>query len=184
MREGNAKEQGLLSPALTARTREEEVPTNGLEGAPGEEAPSDSVDSSASMTLGSGALDGFKIEISKRFAFEASHHLNGLPERHKCGRDHGHSYRVEVRLTATELSGPGFVTDFGALEPFATYIKERFDHRDLNEVLEVEPTSELLALHLARWFIEHVEPTIPGRLVAVVVSETEKTSATCTVSER
>lgn len=132
----------------------------------------------------SGPLGGFQIEISKWFTFEAAHRLNGLPEGHQCGRHHGHSYRVEVRLNAQELTGPGFVTDFGALEPFADYIRTHLDHRDLNEVLEVEPTSELLALHLARWFMEHMEPTIPGRLVAVVVSETAKTSAICTVGSR
>ncbi|MEV7006673.1 6-carboxytetrahydropterin synthase [Streptosporangium sp. NPDC051022] len=129
-------------------------------------------------------MSGFQIEISKWFTFEAAHRLNGLPEDHQCGRRHGHSYRVEIRLSAEELTGPGFVTDFGALEPFAAYVRNHLDHRDLNEVLEVEPTSELLAVHLARWFREHVEPTIPGRLVAIAVSETAKTSAVCTVGSR
>ncbi|MEV4091090.1 6-pyruvoyl trahydropterin synthase family protein [Streptosporangium saharense] len=128
-----------------------------------------------------GSLYGFHVEISKWFTFEAAHRLNRLPEDHPCGRRHGHSYRVEVRLNAKRLTGPGFVTDFDALEPFAAYVRNHLDHRDLNEVLEVEPTSELLAIHLARWFMEHVEPTIPGWLVAVTVSETAKTSAVCTV---
>ncbi|WP_084008651.1 6-pyruvoyl trahydropterin synthase family protein [Planomonospora sphaerica] len=127
------------------------------------------------------ATSGFQLEISKWFGFEAGHRLNGLPDGHKCGRAHGHSYQVEVRLTAQALTGPGFVTDFGELEPFATYIADHLDHRDLNAVLAVEPTSELLAVHLARWFLEHVEPAVPGRLVAVTVKETTKTSATCTV---
>ena len=50
--------------------------------------------------------------IGKRFSFEAGHHLGGLPDGHKCARPHGHSYTVEVIVTAGELTGPGFVTDF------------------------------------------------------------------------
>lgn len=49
------------------------------------------------------------FRIGKRFTFEAAHQLANLPEGHKCGRLHGHSYNVEVVLTATELTGPGFV---------------------------------------------------------------------------
>jgi 6-pyruvoyltetrahydropterin/6-carboxytetrahydropterin synthase len=41
----------------------------------------------------------------------------------------------------------------------------------LNEVVDVAPTSELLARHLANWFIEYLEPRIPGRLLAVRVAE-------------
>lgn len=121
------------------------------------------------------------LTIGKTFTFEASHRLNGLHDGHKCGRLHGHSYQVTVELTADELVGPGFVTDFGDLSPLGAYLAEHFDHRDLNEVLDVEPTSELLAVHLVRWFLDQVQPVIAGRLVAVTVSETPKTWARCTV---
>ena len=60
--------------------------------------------------------------IGKRFSFEAGHRLGGLPEGHKCGRLHGHSYTVEVMLTATALSGPGFVADFAALDPLKEHL--------------------------------------------------------------
>lgn len=129
-------------------------------------------------------LDGnVKVIISKTFAFEASHRLHGLPEGHKCGRLHGHSYQVTIELTADELTGPGFVTDFGDLTPFGTYLANHFDHRDLNEVLNVEPTSERLALHLVGWFLHHVQPIIAGRLTAVTVSETPKTWARCEIGD-
>lgn len=115
--------------------------------------------------------------IGKRFAFSASHCLPGLPEGHKCGRLHGHNYEVEVVVTAEDLTGPGFVTDFGDLAPVKTYLDDAFDHRDLNEALDVPPTSENLAAHLADWFVVHVEPQIPGCLVSVRVSETGSTWA-------
>jgi 6-pyruvoyltetrahydropterin/6-carboxytetrahydropterin synthase len=115
--------------------------------------------------------------IGKQFGFSASHCLPGLPAGHKCGRLHGHNYEVEVVVTADVLTGPGFVTDFGDLAPVRTYLDATFDHRDLNEALDVPPTSENLAAHLAVWFVAHVEPQIPGRLVSVRVSETDSTWA-------
>ena len=94
--------------------------------------------------------------IRKRFSFEAAHRLAGLPEGHKCGRQHGHSYTVEVMLAATQLSGPGFVADFGDLDPLKEYLAGVFDHQDLNEVLDVEPTSENLARVLFDWCTANV----------------------------
>lgn len=119
--------------------------------------------------------------VGKRFTFDAAHHLPSLPDGHKCRRVHGHTYVVEVCVGAPLLSGPGFVTDFGDLAPFADYLKATFDHRDLNEVVDFEPTSELLAEHLAHWFVENLQPRIPGRLLWLQVSETASTWARFTV---
>jgi 6-pyruvoyltetrahydropterin/6-carboxytetrahydropterin synthase len=116
-------------------------------------------------------------EIGKRFRFEAAHHLPGLPEGHKCARPHGHSYTVDVVVTAGDLTPPGFVTDFAELAMFRSYLDTSLDHRDLNEVMDFPPTSENLAEHLASWFMTNVEPCIPGRLVRVRVSETAGTWA-------
>jgi 6-pyruvoyltetrahydropterin/6-carboxytetrahydropterin synthase len=110
--------------------------------------------------------------IGKKFGFEAGHRLPGLPPEHRCSRQHGHSYEVEVILTAHSLEEPGFVTDFGALAPFKKFLDTELDHYNLHEVLPVEPTSERLAQFLAGWFSQNLQPTIPGRLVAVLVRET------------
>lgn len=115
--------------------------------------------------------------IGKTFDFEAGHRLPGLPSGHKCSRQHGHSYEVEVILTAPGLEGPGFVTDFGALAPFKKFLDTELDHHNLHEVLPFEPTSERLAQFLARWFIQNVQPGIPGRLVAIRVRETARSWA-------
>jgi len=37
--------------------------------------------------------------------------------------------------------------------------------------VDFHPTSELHAAHLGCWFVEHVEPSIHGRLVSVRVAE-------------
>ncbi|MDQ7904698.1 6-carboxytetrahydropterin synthase [Phytohabitans sp. ZYX-F-186] len=115
--------------------------------------------------------------IGKRFTFSASHRLDGLPDGHQCARLHGHNYTVEVVVGAERLAAPGFVTDFGDLAPMKTYVAEAFDHQHLNDVMDRPPTSENLAEHLAVWFMEHVEPTIAGRLVCVRVGETDSTWA-------
>ncbi|MEU6346884.1 6-carboxytetrahydropterin synthase [Streptomyces sp. NPDC046977] len=121
--------------------------------------------------------------IGKTFGFEAGHRLAALPPDHKCSRQHGHSYQVEVVLTGPLLEGPGFVTDFGALAPFKEFLDTELDHRNLHEILPVEPTSEHLAQFLAGWFTENLQPTISGRLVAVLVRETESSWARFDVGE-
>lgn len=121
--------------------------------------------------------------IGKRFSFDAAHHLRGLPPEHKCAREHGHTYTVEVVVSADRLSPPGFVTDFGDLAPLREYIDTTLDHRNLNKVLDIEPTSEALAQHLAGWFQNHVEPGIPGRLEAVRVWETPSSWAEFTAED-
>ncbi|MFF2955878.1 6-pyruvoyl tetrahydropterin synthase family protein [Kitasatospora sp. NPDC057965] len=118
-----------------------------------------------------------RFRIGKSFRFEAAHFLPGLPEGHQCSRMHGHSYVVEFVLTADRLVAPGFVTDFGDLAPVKQLIDSTLDHRVLNDVLPVAPTSENVAVWLAGWFVEHVEPSLPGRLASVRVSETQSSWA-------
>lgn len=115
--------------------------------------------------------------INKEFRFEAAHHLDGLPEAHQCARRHGHSYTVGVELAAENLDEVGFVADFGDLDPLAAYLKATLDHRDLNEVLDFQPTSELLARHLYRWCRRHLPAEVARSVTAVRVSETAKTWA-------
>jgi 6-pyruvoyltetrahydropterin/6-carboxytetrahydropterin synthase len=122
--------------------------------------------------------------IGRSFTFDAAHHLPGLPEGHKCARRHGHTYTVTVALEREDLVGPGFVTDFAELDPLKRHIAERLDHRDLNEVLDFAPTSELLARHLADWFVAHVEPGVAGALVSVRVAETPASWAEYLLGER
>ncbi|WP_328384499.1 6-pyruvoyl trahydropterin synthase family protein [Micromonospora zamorensis] len=111
------------------------------------------------------------------FRFESGHRLPSLPVEHKCSRQHGHSYEVEVALTAFSLEAPGFVTDFAALAPFGEFLRTQLDHNNLHEIFPFEPTSELLAQFLAGWFIENLEPVIHGQLVAVNVRETGRSWA-------
>jgi 6-pyruvoyltetrahydropterin/6-carboxytetrahydropterin synthase len=117
------------------------------------------------------------FRIGKRFSFDAAHVLHGLPAEHKCGRLHGHTYTVEIELSATGLAGPGFVVDFAELAAFGQYVKDVFDHRLLNDVLNVEPTSERLAEHFYDWCRDRLPAPAAAAMVAVRVSETPSTWA-------
>lgn len=61
--------------------------------------------------------------------------------------------------------------------PFGDHLRTAFDHRLINDQVDFHPTSELLAYHLGRWFIDNVEPGIHGWLVSVGVAETRLPSA-------
>lgn len=108
------------------------------------------------------------MEIFKEFVFEAAHRLPNVPEGHKCGRLHGHSFRVDIFVQGEVGLETGWVQDFADLKTaFEPYYK-RLDHYYLNEIEGLEnPTSENLAL----WIWDRLAPTLP-RLSQVVVRET------------
>lgn len=117
------------------------------------------------------------VRIGKQFTFSAAHQLSGLPEGHKCRRLHGHTYTVEVVLTAAELTGPGFVADYADLHPVKDYLAATLDHQYLNAVLAVEPTSENLARLLFDWCSANLTLPSAASVDAVRVSETPATWA-------
>ena len=107
-------------------------------------------------------------EIFKEFAFEAAHRLPYVPADHKCGRLHGHSYRVEVHVEGPVADSVGWVRDFADLSRAMKPLIERLDHYYLNDIEGLEnPTSEALA----RWVWERLRPELP-ELSQVVVRET------------
>lgn len=112
------------------------------------------------------------FRISKEFHFSASHQLTHLPGDHQCARMHGHNYIVVVEMAARELNADGFVRDYHELAPLKAYIDECFDHRHLNDVLNVASTAENLALHFYEWCAARWPET-----TSVKVSETPKTWA-------
>lgn len=115
--------------------------------------------------------------IEKEFCFEASHSLPHLPEGHKCRRDHGHSYRVRVRLQAVFLNQDGFVRDYGDLTGIREFLDTVWDHQNLNalSLIGLAPTVTC-AEKLAEFLFRRFKQTYP-ELVEVAVSETQKTWA-------
>lgn len=121
--------------------------------------------------------------IRKTFQFSASHRLEGLPPGHKCGRLHGHNYRVTVELVGVRLDGAGMVLDYGKLAPFQEWLDANLDHRHLNDVLGTQPVPlTATAEHLAMFLCGRAQTLLgdlpPGtRVAAVQVEETPNTWA-------
>ena len=111
-------------------------------------------------------------KISKEFHFSAAHRLDGLPEGHPCGREHGHNYIVVLVLESDTLDEHGFVRDYGDLNSFKRWIDDTLDHRHLNDIMTVNPTAE----HLARFIHNFAKSNWP-EVAEVRVSETPKTWA-------
>jgi len=62
--------------------------------------------------------------IYKTTTFESAHLLEGHP---KCGKLHGHSYKLEVWVSSNELVPPyDFVVDFHVISDIA----KQYDHSD------------------------------------------------------
>lgn len=119
--------------------------------------------------------------IGKKFKFEASHQLNGLPEGHQCSRLHGHSYEVEVTFVGEGLAKEGWLFDFGDLKFLKDWFASRWDHRHLNDLID-QPTSEKIAEDIFRAIVHFVENEylkLPEYtyLEKVRVSETDSTYA-------
>jgi 6-pyruvoyltetrahydropterin/6-carboxytetrahydropterin synthase len=111
-----------------------------------------------------------KVRIAKTFDFDAAHFLPFVPAGHKCGRMHGHTYRVEVVLEG-EPDERGMVVDYAEIAAVWQPIFDAIDHRELNAVPGLEnPTTEILA----PWILERFARSFP-QLVSVRVFESSST---------
>lgn len=104
----------------------------------------------------------YTIRVSATFS--AAHQVHGGDGR--CENVHGHNYRVEVRIAASQLAGPGMVADF--VEVRSRLVSVLPDHRMLNDVYGFNPTAE----NLARRFFDELSAFYPVTGVAVWESDT------------
>jgi 6-pyruvoyltetrahydropterin/6-carboxytetrahydropterin synthase len=113
-------------------------------------------------------VSGPRIDVFKEFTFEAAHRLPHVPEGHKCGRLHGHSFRAQIFVRGEIGKDTGWVVDFAEIKRAFGPLHEKLDHNFLNEIEGLEnPTSEVLA----RWIYERLMPVLPG-LSKVILHET------------
>lgn len=73
--------------------------------------------------------------LFKDFTFEAAHHLPHVPEGHKCGRLHGHSFMVRLEITGEVDPHTGWIMDFAELKAAFKPTYDRLDHYYLNDIL-------------------------------------------------
>ena len=94
------------------------------------------------------------FDLAKTFRFESAHRLPHVPEGHKCGRLHGHSFRFEVVVTGPADAHSGWVLDYGDISDVVRPIVDQLDHRYLNDIPGLEkPTTEVLA----QWIFDRVK---------------------------
>ena len=112
--------------------------------------------------------------LFKDFMFEAAHRLPHVPEGHKCGRLHGHSFTVRIEISGEVDPHTGWIMDFGDIKQVFKPIYDQLDHYYLNDIEGLEnPTSEVLS----RWIWDKLKPQLP--LLSAVMSKETCTSG-CT----
>ena len=86
--------------------------------------------------------------IKKTLEISGAHSLR-LPYESKCSNLHGHNWLVTIYCRAQQLNPPGMVVDFTEIKKSIT---SQLDHRNLNEVVDFNPTAE----NMARWIPQQI----------------------------
>jgi len=101
--------------------------------------------------------------VFKSCTFDAAHQLpdyNG-----DCARVHGHTYTVHLGVLTTVPADIGFGVDMKEISNFLKMnVKGRFDHRFLNDKMNVPTTAENIALEIARVATEHFKTQVTVRV--------------------
>ncbi len=106
--------------------------------------------------------------------FASAHTLRDYPGA--CARMHGHNWKVEVEVNASELDPLGMGVDFKVIKQATRGIAERLDHRYLNDLepfARINPTAE----NIATYFHKELSATLNSetiRVHAVTLWETER----------
>jgi 6-pyruvoyltetrahydropterin/6-carboxytetrahydropterin synthase len=99
------------------------------------------------------------MRIYKEFTFEAGHFLPFTAPGDLNGRLHGHSFVVRVAIEGEPDPKTGLIVHFDELAAGLEALKDKVDHRLLNEVEGLEtPTLE----RLAAWIWDRLAPGFPG----------------------
>lgn len=80
------------------------------------------------------------FRVARTVEISAAHRLPGHP---KCGKVHGHNYRITVWAEAQNVDHRGMVVDFGEISE----IVKRFDHTTI-KIGGMPPTAEIIARHI------------------------------------
>lgn len=96
-----------------------------------------------------------KIHIWKGFTFEAAHKLPFVEKGHKCGRMHGHSFKVVVHFHKN-ISPKGYLYDYMKIEKIWAPINELLNYSCLNDIKGLSnPTSELISKWIWKKIVDY-----------------------------
>ena len=109
-----------------------------------------------------------QVRLVRKFTFEAAHRLINVPEGHKCGRLHGHSFQIEVICEGNIDPHTGWLIDFADIKKLFDPLLMQLDHYYLNDIEGLEnPTAE----NLARWIWIRLKPDL-AQLTQINLAET------------
>lgn len=112
------------------------------------------------------------VELSCQFRYESAHRLPMVPDGHKCGRMHGHSYGLTV-VVRGPVGLDGFVVDFADVKNAVNPVVKELDHHTLNDIPGLEnPTVENQLV----WLWERFRKDVPY-LYELRLQETATSSA-------
>ncbi len=118
----------------------------------------------------------YTLTVETKFA--SAHQLREY--KGKCENLHGHSWKVQVVVTAQSLNELGLAMDFTDLKRLTNEIVSSLDHVCLNDLppfADINPSSE----NISRWIFESLKNKVAVysvTLKAVTVWESETASAT------
>jgi len=99
-----------------------------------------------------------------------------------CNRLHGHNWKVEVLVTATELDDVGMGMDFKVIKDATRELIGKLDHRNLNDIPpfdKINPTAENISEYLYSELSKVLN--VDGiKVSAVTLWETDRASVTFT----
>jgi 6-pyruvoyltetrahydropterin/6-carboxytetrahydropterin synthase len=121
----------------------------------------------------------YTLKIVSEFA--SAHTLRGYPGA--CQRMHGHNWKVEVEVQASELNELGMAVDFKRIKQAAGEIAAQLDHRYLNDIPPFDarnPTAE----NIAAYFHAELGERLNGPGIAVHAVTLWETDRACVRYER
>ncbi|KKM80840.1 hypothetical protein LCGC14_1335860 [marine sediment metagenome] len=128
--------------------------------------------------------------LSKIIYFDAAHSL--INYLGKCKNVHGHTWKVEIRIVMSKFllnlsdTFNGILLDFTEIAK----IKELFDHKCLNDVININPTAEnlasiicLMVTNLMWYRFEDIIPDSPCDFYTVSVKLWESKTSLVKINE-
>lgn len=107
------------------------------------------------------------LTLTRRFKFEAAHHLPYY--KGECHNLHGHTYHLDVTVTGNVVcdktqSNCGMIIDFKCLKDIVQRVLKDYDHKNLNDFYD-NPTAE----NLVRCLSNELRLNLPEEIKLVSV---------------